>query len=229
MEIHGREVTRAIETQNEFEFREGLITEPAKSWLLPVGHDTWPGVIVDGHHYQAPDGPISLLGLDVTKRSMINVQVRKNVLKAETNLLSLHRFSSMKTKFKLHLVKALVLPHLYYPPVPLHLASRNQMRKLQVVQNKALRFAFNIKWYEFKTNKEIHKMKPIHMPVNQVLYWRAKKNWEAIDSGAAGDSQLLEDLFDLEVDFLHAYKRMKKFPSSYAATMRRPEPAPRYK
>ena len=70
------------------------------------------------------------------------------------------------------------------------------MHKLQVVQNKALRFAFNIKWYDFKTNKEIHKMKPIHMPVNQVLYWRAKKIWEAIDSGAAmrlpcgGQSQL---------------------------------------
>ena len=134
----------------------------------------------------------------------------------------------MKTKFKLHLVKALVLPHLYYPPVPLHLASRNQMRKLQVVQNQALRFAFGIKWYEFKTNKEIHKMKPIHMPVNQVLYWRAKKIWESIESGAAGDSELLEDLLDLEVVFRYAYKCMRKFPSSYAATMRRPEPALQY-
>ena len=90
-------------------------------------------------------------------------------------------------------------------------------------------FAFGIKWYDFKTNKEIHKMKPIHMPVNQVLYWRTKKIWEAIESGAAGNSELLEDLLGLEVDFLHAYKQIRKFPSSYAATMRRPEPAPRYR
>ena len=137
---------------------------------------------MDGHHYQAPDGPITLLGLDLTRRNMINAQVRKQVLKGKANLLSLYRFSSMKTKLKLHLVKTLVLPHLYYQSMPLHLASRNQMRKLQVVQNQALHFAFSIKWYDFKTNKEIHKMKPIHMPVNQVLYWRAKKIWEPIES-----------------------------------------------
>ena len=196
---------------------------------LPMGRDTWPGVIVGGHHYRAPDGPATLLGLDMTKRSMINAQVGKQVLKAKQNLLSLYRFSSMKTKFKLHLVKALVLPHLFYPAVPLHLASRNQMRKLQRVQNHALRFAFGIKWYHFKTNKAIHKMRPIHMPVNQVLYWKAKKIWEGIESGDAGDSQLLKSLQDdLEIDFANAYDRIRKFPSSYLATMRRPEPAPRY-
>ena len=229
MENHGRDVTRAIRTQNDFEFREGLITEPSKSWLLPMGHLTWPGVIVDGHHFQSPDGPATLLGLDMTKLGMINAQVKKQVNKAKTSLQSLYRFSSMKSKFKIHLVKALVLPHLFYPAIPLHLASKNKMLKLQRVQSHALRWAHGIKWYEFKTNKEVHEMKPIHLPVNQVLYWKARKIWEGIERGEAGDSKLLESLLKLEKDFLNAWDRIRKFPSSYLAAMRRPEPAPLYR
>ena len=230
MQVHGIEVRRAIQTQNDFELREGLISEPTKSYLLPVGDDTWPGVIVDGHHWEAPEGNINLLGLSINRRGLINAQVAKQVLKARRSLASLYRFRSMRTKFKLHLVKALVLPHLFYPAVPLHLASRNQMRKLQRVQNQALRFAFGIKWQSFTTNKAIHQMKPCHRPVNQELYWRAKRIWTNIESGDAGDADQLKSMLqELKIDWSDsAAKRREKFPSSWLAAMLKQEPAPRY-
>ena len=49
----------------------------------------------------------------------------------------------MPTKIKTHLIKALVLPILDYPPIPTHTMSKTQITKLQKVQNKALRFATN--------------------------------------------------------------------------------------
>ena len=42
---------------------------------------------------------------------------------------------------KIHRVKALMLPILDYPPIPMHTMSKTQISKLQKVQNRALRFA----------------------------------------------------------------------------------------
>ena len=159
---------------------------------------------------------------------MIGAQVNKQVLKARRALASLFRFNTMKTKFKVHLVKALVLPPLFYPTVPLHLARKPQMRKLQVVQNLALRWAFNIKWYHYVTNKKLHKnYKPMFQPVNQELYWRAKALWDKIENEGAGDDSQLKAILGLPVTKDYGRKELKQFPSSYHA-VKGPEPAPFY-
>ena len=83
----------------------------------------------------------------------------------------------MKTSTKMYLIKQLVLPHLMYPCVPLHLASKTRMCQLQSIQNKALKFAYGIVYSPDPpppTAESLHKRKYPMLPVNQKLYWQAK-------------------------------------------------------
>ena len=75
---------------------EGLIFEPSKSYIVPVGHDASPNVMVNGHRYKVPKELVTLLGHNITRRSMIGAQVNKQVQKARNALPSFFRFSSMK-------------------------------------------------------------------------------------------------------------------------------------
>ena len=204
------------------------MTEPSKSYIVPVGHDVGPNVTVNGHRYIVPREPVTLLGHNVTRRTLIGAQVSKQVRKARSALSSLYRFGKIKIKFKVHLIKTLVLPHLFYPTVPLHLARRPQMRKLQQVQNLALRWAFNIKWYEYVNNRKLHTdYRPTFRPVNQELYWRAKSLWDKIENHDAGDAKQLEDILNLKITQDLNRKEIKQFPSSHFWA-NEPEPAPLY-
>ena len=160
---------------------------------------------------------------------MINAQVNKQIKRARKVLCTLFRFRSLKTKFKMQLIKTLVLPYLYYPPVPLHLASKNQMRKLQRVQNDSLRFALGIKWDDFVSNIKLNTMfKETLRPVNQELYWRARRTWTSIKDQGSGDSEMLQKILALEIDGNRKLKDLLKYPSSYTRCMDYPEPAPFY-
>ena len=64
---HGPAVIRAIKTQNDFEHSVGLITEPAKSWVIPVNQRVFPKIEVAGQEYMQPDHSVKLLGLSITK------------------------------------------------------------------------------------------------------------------------------------------------------------------
>ena len=64
---------------------------------------------------------------------------------ARTELKHLYRFRYLKRKLKLRLYKALILPILTYPVVPLNNCSSTQIRRLQVIQNNAIRWIMNEK------------------------------------------------------------------------------------
>lgn len=102
---------------------------------------------------------------------------RKN--KATHAQTKLYKLGNLPQTIKIHLMKALVIPVIDYPPIPTHALSNTQIRTLQSVQNKAIRFATNTRYpYEYNTRElhEIAKMKP----VNIRLHERAKKIWNAI-------------------------------------------------
>ena len=62
------------------------------------------------------------------------------------------------------------------------------MHKLQVVQNLALRWAFNIKWDQYISNKKLYNdYKHMFTPVNQTLYWRARSLSYGIENDDTGD------------------------------------------
>ena len=64
----------------------------------------------------------------------------------------------LSIKAKTQLVKSLILTILTYPCVPLNTCSISRLYQLQIVQNKALRWIYNIKYSqeEFVTNKSLH-------------------------------------------------------------------------
>ena len=113
--FHRKALERAINEENEFESREGLITEPSKSFLVSIGHNKPLEVEIGDDVYRSAEKPVSFLGHDITKSSMINAQITKQIKKAKAVLCTLLRFKSLKTKFKMQLIKTLVMPYLYYP------------------------------------------------------------------------------------------------------------------
>ena len=83
-------------------------------------------------------------------------------------------------KIKTHLVKALVIPILDYPPVPIHTASVNQTKILQKLQNKALRFATNQKYPYTRNTKEIHEDTNMEA-LNIRLHKRSQNIWHRLE------------------------------------------------
>ena len=221
---HGPAVIRAIKTQNEFEHSVGLISEPAKSWVIPVNQRVYPKIVVEGQEYMQPDRPVKLLGLSITKTSFTKSHVAAQAQKANEALGSIGRFYSLPTDKKLQLVKLVVFPHLTYPPIPLHTAAKTNLMKLQSIQSRALKWVLNIRWYDFMSNKKIHEKLNVRA-LNQELYWRARKTWDNIKDNNAADLDAYQTLMSMPY---YSEKQKADFPSSYEIAMG-PEPRPIYK
>ena len=207
---HRIHLIQAIKIQNEFEYREGLMTEPSKSWILPISKRKAIPIFVDGIEYKTVYKNAILLGLKLSSSSFITEQVKYNVNKAKMALTSLKRFKTFPAKEKLALTKSLVLPHLTYPPIPLHTASNTQMLKLQVVQSNCLKYAYNTKYYQSISNERLHNAKYKMLPINQVLYWRAKNTWNSIRDKNAADHDMADQITKFAINKEHT-----RFPSSY--------------
>ena len=66
----------------------------------------------------------------------------------------------------------------------------------------SLRFACGIKWDDFISNKRLHnEFKTVLRPVNQELFWRAKRTWTSIRDEGAGDPGMLDAILKLQIDF----------------------------
>ena len=89
--------------------------------------------------------------------------------KSQIALNTIKRFDSLDTNIKLHLIKACVLPILTYPAYTLNALTDTQLLTLQRQQNKALRFAHNIR-YPYTTNTEaLHNISNVQ-PINIKIY-----------------------------------------------------------
>lgn len=96
----------------------------------------------------------------------------------------------MHTKIKTQLEKTLILPILDYPLIPIHALRATQISKLQIVQNKALRFATNQRYPYTLNITEIHEL--THpLPINIRLHLQAEKTWARIQ---LLDQELYNDL-----------------------------------
>ena len=87
-----------------------------------------------------------LLGLNFSYANFFTKQVKSNKQSAIGALKSLYKFKYLKRKLKVRLYKTLILPLITYPIIPLNAISKTQMKKLQVVQNKAIRWIMNEHW-----------------------------------------------------------------------------------
>ncbi|KAG0724360.1 hypothetical protein GWK47_005185 [Chionoecetes opilio] len=136
-------------------------------------------------------------------------------------LATLYRFRDLDANLKLHLVKALVLPVLTYPPVPLHALSKNSISKLQRVQNAAIRFVVNHKWEDFVTMELLHGA--VDLPaVNVRLHHLASQVWLRMQEEDWEQFRALQELSDAAPDRSHGW-----FPRSLRALQENPLPIPR--
>lgn len=115
-------------------------------------------------------------------------------------------------KIKLHLVKAFLIPILYYPPIPL--VNLSKKKKLQDIQNKGLRFAFNQKYPFTKNTRTLHSEANIE-PLNYNLYHRSKEILKKTEEMEVEQMIYIKDNY--EIDKKHPY-----FPKTKITTNRGP-------
>ena len=65
------------------------MTEPTKSWILPISKNKPLPVSVDGIEYKIVTKDVFLLGLKLSTNSFCNAQIKHNVNKATATLSSL--------------------------------------------------------------------------------------------------------------------------------------------
>ena len=82
--------------------------------------------------------------------------MHQTINKTTYNFNKLYRFKSPPPKIKLILYKTLIRPLMEYPSILIADTSNTHINKLQIIQNKALRFIYNTHWSEFITNNTLH-------------------------------------------------------------------------
>ena len=83
---------------------------------------------------------IKVLGYNLSINRHSSHHITTLISKAKIQLNKLNRFKTAPPKIKLILYKTLIRPLIEYPSLPLALSNKTQIRKLQKIQNAALRF-----------------------------------------------------------------------------------------
>lgn len=114
---------------------------------------------------------VKILGYHLANSVHSCLHINNTITKAKINLSKLKRFSSAPTNIKKHLYKALIRPILEYPCYPLSLTNITNKRKLQSVQNKALRFILDIQLKDRVKTQLIHdklKIDPLNIHTHKL-------------------------------------------------------------
>lgn len=155
---------RAIQEVNDFERKWKIKTNQTKFNILHVSKTQPPMIEINGNEipYQRE---ARILGLKLT-RTGHRPHIKERINLAKIALSKIKRFSGMASRTKAHLYKALVAPHLSYPPVPLNAISRSNQEKLQAIQNRALRWINGDVPPYHTTTEDLHhqyKMQPLNI------------------------------------------------------------------
>jgi hypothetical protein len=169
---------REIENINKYENKWKIQTNKTKFLIIPIGRNKTKKVKVGQTEYDmGTEG--RMLGLKITKQGFLS-HVTDRVTSARRELGSLYRFKDLSPHNKRKLYLALVRSKLVYPIVPLHTLSFTQLRKLQVVQNRAARFINNIRYPDIVSNRIANDRAEL-TPLNTVLHKQANRIWEKLD------------------------------------------------
>ena len=165
----------AIEQINTYEKKWKIQTNTSKFNIIPlVRTKTLPITIDDTELPYTSTGKI--LGLTFGTRGIHqHVQNRTNI--AQASLTKLFRFRDLTQKNKIKLYTAIVRSQLIYPTVPLNTITPTQTRKLQRVQNRALRFITNTSRLDRKTSHSLHTQCNVP-PINILIHEQAQTTWE---------------------------------------------------
>lgn len=212
-EMCKRRTERAIREVNEYEKKWKIKTNQAKFKILHLSKTQPLPIEIDGAVIPFTR-EARVLGLKLT-RTGIQTHVTERLRLAKTAQTKLKRFSNMAPKTKLHLYKALVAPHLCYPPIPLNAISKTNQTKLQTVQNKALRWINGDRPPYHTTVEELHnlyRLKPLNIKNFQAGYqvWKNLREHQPED---------VQNLLDEETRATHMW-----WPRAYIAEDTRAPP-----
>ena len=112
-----------------------------------------------------------VLGLTIDKNLRFHYHIKTKREIARKTLSNLFRFKSASVKTKIHLYTALVFPLLSYCPLALKLSAHSNTISLQRIQNLALRWIHDTRWYHYITSEHLHNISK-RPPLN--IFWHHK-------------------------------------------------------
>lgn len=164
---------------NRYERLVKVSTNLDKTELLPVGTRVPIPVIVNDQEIPRHN-EVRALGLRLS-RTGFTPQVEHNRSKSLGVLRTLWRFREIPLRYKLQLYKSLVRPILEYPAVPLHLATKAKMLRLQSVQNRAVMWITGHRFREEGRPSLRHLHRALRLePLNCRLHKLAGRTWESL-------------------------------------------------
>ncbi|CAL4148820.1 unnamed protein product [Meganyctiphanes norvegica] len=131
-----------IQKQNDYKNKWKIKTNLSKFTIINIGTYKAPIIVVQNTSIPYVN-QTKLLGTHITRNNFYVKQIEYNINRVRAELKKLNRFRLLKTKLKVRLYKALILLLLTYPVVPINICSETQIKKLQVIQNNAIRWITN--------------------------------------------------------------------------------------
>lgn len=168
-----------IERINDFERKWKIKTNNNKFKIIPIAVVKKLDIIINGNKIDYSDKG-KVLGLTLT-RTGLGKHVKEIKNKGLKALNDLQIFYNLPSHIKTHLIKAYILPIIRYPAIPLVSISNENKKKLQTVQNRALRYAFNEKFPYTRNSKTLHELAELD-PINTHLYKQAKRTMEKMNT-----------------------------------------------
>ena len=173
-----RRTSEEIKKINDYEKSWKIQTSKEKFKLISISALKPEQVMVDQQAVRFSNTS-NILGLNISSRG-ISAHVILRERKARGQLQQLKRFKKTDTSIQLHLYKTLVRPIMEYPAVPICISAKSNIKKLQTVQNIAIRSAARERRFiNCVTNEELHQRLNINA-MNVRLHNMATKTWQKL-------------------------------------------------
>lgn len=197
----------AIESINRCEKKWKIHTNATKFKIIPIipiGRTTSAPVVADGDIYEyATEGTV--LGVKITRTGFISTKINK----LNCILTRLCKFYGLTPKNKRKLYLVLMRSVIEYPPIPQVAMKISNLNSLQIIQNKALRFIYDIKYPDIVRNEELHNR--ANLPaIKELLLGRGIDKWRKITTLEINNS-----LYELTTSYEGTNENFW-FPISYA-------------
>ena len=164
----------AIEEINNYENKWKIQTNINKFQIMNVSRRNTAPVIVNRKEINYTN-KTKILGMTYSTHGMSpQVEIRKTM--AMKTLTRIQRFRNLSEKNKRKLYLTIVRPQLLYPIIPLNTISKTAHKKLQIVQNKALRFIENTTLKDRIPSTTLHARNKLPT-INTYLHRRAINVW----------------------------------------------------
>ncbi len=121
-----------------------------------------------------------------------HMHIQEIANKGKQALMELQRFSTFPRKIKLHLVKAFIRQLITYAPIPSVTVRNTNIKKLQFIINRGLRFAYDGRYPYSRDTKTLHEISNFE-PINYTTHMQACKVFNKVNELDHQFTTLMED------------------------------------